>query len=471
MKSVKADLVVIGAGSGGLSVASGAAQLGLNVVLFERGEMGGDCLNTGCVPSKALIAAAKRVHAIKTASRFGVTSDAPRVEWAQVQAHIRHVIETIAPIDSQERFEGLGCTVIRESARFVGPRTVQSASVQVTARRIVVAAGGRAVLPAIAGIDSVGALTNETIFNTPTFPQQLIILGAGAIGVELGQAFQRLGARVTIVEPFAPLSRFDPEIADVTIRAVREDGVDIRIGVGAVGARKTAGGVAVDLSDGSAIEGTHLLVATGRAPNTEGLDLDAAGVRFGPKGIETNASLRTSNPRVWAVGDIAGREQLTHAAGWHASVFVRSVLFRSASSADAVAMPSAVYAEPEIAQIGLTEAQAKAQFGAKASVTRWTFEENDRAQAERATEGFAKLMIGPNERILGAGIVGEGAGDILQIVGLAMANGLKLRALTSQIAPYPTRGEIVKRAASAHFAPLVFGPLARRMVGVLQRLP
>jgi pyruvate/2-oxoglutarate dehydrogenase complex dihydrolipoamide dehydrogenase (E3) component len=230
MKRLSADLVVIGAGAGGLSVASGAAQLGLRVVLFEKGEMGGDCLNTGCVPSKALIAAGGRAHAMRTADVFGVASVAAQVDWPSVKAHIRHVIETIAPIDSQERFEGLGCTVVREHARFTGPRTVESASVSVKARRIVVAAGGRAALPEIPGIETVGALTNETIFDLDVFPERLIILGAGPIGVELGQAFQRLGSQVTLIEPFTPLARFDPELSAIAMAGISADGVVVRTG-------------------------------------------------------------------------------------------------------------------------------------------------------------------------------------------------------------------------------------------------
>jgi pyruvate/2-oxoglutarate dehydrogenase complex dihydrolipoamide dehydrogenase (E3) component len=471
MKTIKADLAVIGAGSGGLSVASGAAQLGLKVVLFEKGEMGGDCLNTGCVPSKALIAAGKRAQAMRTAAVFGIANAAPQVDWAGVKAHIGQVIETIAPIDSQERFEGLGCTVIREHARFVGPRELQSDSVTVQARRIVVAAGGRASLPAIDGIETVGALTNETIFTAPTFPSRLIVLGAGPIGVELGQAFARLGSTVTIIEPFAPLSRFDPELGAVALEALAGEGVMMKRGSKPIAARKTAAGVAIDLESGETIEGSHLLVAAGRKPNVEGLNLEAAGVAYSSKGIETDDTLRTSNPRVWAVGDIAGRDQLTHAAGWHASVFVRHVLFRAGGRVSSAAMPAAVYCDPELAQIGLSEAQAVERFGAKASVSRWRFEENDRAQAERAPHGLAKLVLGPGGAILGFGVVGEGAGDLIQIAGLAMANGLKARALTAQIAPYPTRGEIVKRTASAHFTPLVFGPRARWLVGLLQRLP
>lgn len=470
MRSIEADVAVIGAGSGGLSVASGAAQLGLKVVLFEDGEMGGDCLNTGCVPSKALIAAGKRAHQMRTAGVFGLGAVEPQVNWAGVRAHIRHVIDTIAPIDSQARFEGLGCTVIRERAAFTGPRTLRSESVTVRARRVVVAAGGRAAMPGIDGLGMLdGVLTNETIFDMEQLPKSLLVLGAGPIGIELGQALARLGVHVTILEAGIPLGRFDPELTAPVLAQLAHEGVTVRAGVSVVGVRRVDTGVEAQLASNETVAAERILVAAGRQPNVAGLNLEAAGVEYNARGIRTDEQLRTSNPAVYAVGDIAGRDQLTHAAGWHASVFVRTALFRSAGRVDAVAMPAAVYCEPELAQIGLTEAQATERFGARASVTRWRFEENDRAQAERAPEGLAKIVTGPGGRILGAGIVGEGAGDLLQIVGLAMASGLKLQALTAQIAPYPTRGEIIKRAASAHFTPLVFGPWARRLVGLLKR--
>lgn len=471
MKTLKADLVVIGAGSGGLSVASGAAQLGLRVVLFERGEMGGDCLNTGCVPSKALIAAGKRAHQMRTSAAFGIANVAPLVDWPAVRAHVQSVIATIAPIDSQERFEGLGCTVVREHARFVGPSTVRSDSVTVHARRIVLATGGRAAIPDIAGIGDGPVLTNESIFHIETLPSHLVVLGAGPIGMELGQAFRRLGAQVTVIEPSSPLSRFDPELAAVALQGLEHEGVALKRGVRTERVVHGADGIHLTLSNGEMLTASHVLAAAGRRPNVEGLDLEAAGIAYGPRGVQTDETLRTTNPRVWAVGDVAGREQLTHAAGWHASVFVRRVLFRAGGSVASAPMPAAVYTDPELAHVGLTEAEARARFGNRVSVSRWRFEENDRAQAERSTEGLVKLVLGANGRILGCGIVGEGAGDLLQIAGLAMANGLKARALTAQIAPYPTRGEAVKRAASAHFAPLVFGPRARALVGFLNRLP
>ncbi|MBT9445339.1 MAG: FAD-dependent oxidoreductase [Hyphomonadaceae bacterium] len=475
MKSLRADIAVIGAGSGGLSVASGAAQLGLKVVLFERGEMGGDCLNYGCVPSKAIIAAGKAAQGFRTAQRFGIANAEPVVDWNAVKAHITGVIETIAPIDSQERFEGLGVTVVRESARFTGPRTLASESVTVRADRIVVATGARAFVPPIPGLAETPYLTNETIFSAPEFPKRLIILGAGAIGIELGQAFRRLGAEVTIVEAARALGPFDEDAAKLAVESLRREGVVIREGAKAVAVSGAAGAVRVEIETAAGretIDGTHLLVAIGRRAQIDGLDLETGGVKFTPKGVETDAFLRSvSNPRVWAVGDVAGREQLTHAAGWHASAFVRSVLFKARTRADSAPIPSAVYCDPEIAQIGMNEAAARAQFGDKVKAVQVGFHDNDRAQAERATEGFARIVVGPGGKILGASIVGDGAGDLIQIVAVAMANKLGLRALTNIVAPYPTRGEIVKRTAGAYYTPLLFSPGTRRLVGLLKRLP
>jgi pyruvate/2-oxoglutarate dehydrogenase complex dihydrolipoamide dehydrogenase (E3) component len=474
-RRLEADLAVIGAGSGGLSAAAGAAQLGLKVVLFERGEMGGDCLNYGCVPSKALIAAAKHAHALRTGARFGVTAGTPGVDWARVRAHVRGVVETIAPIDSQERFEGLGVTVVREHARFADKKTVVSDSVQVQARRIVIATGGRAAVPPIAGLADTPYLTNETIFDIPDFPKRLVILGAGPIGVELGQAFRRLGAEVVIVEAASALGRIDPDVAAVALDEMTREGVDFMVGWKVVAARKTAGGVALSVEGpGGRREeaaGTHLLVAVGRTPIVDGLDLEKAGVAYDRKGVKTDAFLRTSNPRIFAIGDVTGRTLLTHAAGWHASAFVRTTLFKAATRADSLPMPAAVFVDPEIATVGLGEAEAKAIHGDRAKVVSWSFHENDRAQAERAERGFAKLIVGPGGRILGASVVGEGAGDIIQIVVLAMSNKLKVRALTNMIAPYPTRGEIIKRAAGSYYTPVLFSERTKRLVSLLQRLP
>jgi pyruvate/2-oxoglutarate dehydrogenase complex dihydrolipoamide dehydrogenase (E3) component len=464
------DLCVIGAGAAGLSVAAGAAQLGLSVVLFEAGEMGGDCLNTGCVPSKSLIASAHAAEIIRHAGRLGVTAGAPAVDWAAVRAHVEGVIETIAPIDSQERFEGLGCVVVREWARFTDPRTVESDTVVVKAARFVLASGARAFVPPIPGLAETPFLTNETVFAQADLPESLIVLGGGVIGVELGQAFARLGARVTIVEAASLMGAQEPEAVAAVRQALACDGVVVREGAKAVGVAPVAGGVAVTLEGGETIQGARLLVAVGRAARVENLGLEAAGVRHTCKGVEVDDRLRSlTNRRVWAVGDIAGREQLTHAAGFHAGVFVRNALFKAPATARVAHMPAVAYCDPEVARIGLDEAQARARFGDAVKVSTAHFHDNDRAQAERSTAGFCKLVIGKGGKLLGATIVGQGAGEAIQLVGLAMSLNKGVGALTGFISPYPTRSEIVKRAAGAHFTPTLFSPRTRWLIGLLKR--
>lgn len=466
------DVCVIGAGAAGLSVAAGAAQLGLDVVLFEPGEMGGDCLNTGCVPSKALIAAARTAHSIRAAGRYGLEAAGPVVVWDRVRAHIDGVIATIAPIDSQERFEGLGCTVIREFARFTAPDTVISDTATVRARRFVIAAGATAFVPPIPGLDTVPYLTNETVFAQDSLPERLVVLGGGVIGVELGQAFARLGSAVTIVEAATLLGVQEPEAVDVVRAALARDGVTVREGAKAVGvAASDEGGVSLKLDDGSTVTGDRLLVAAGRTVRTGGLGLDAGRIAHTRRGITVSDTLRSvSNKRVWAVGDIAGREQLTHAAGFHASVFVRTALFRAPGTAAVAHMPAVAYCDPEVARIGLTEREARARHGDAVTTAHWSMSENDRAQTERSTEGFCKLVVGRAGVILGATVAGEGAGEAIQLVGLAMANKLPIGALTAFISPYPTRSEVVKRAAGAWYTPRLFAPRTRRLVGFLSRL-
>ncbi len=481
MKTYNVDLCIIGAGSAGLSLAAGAAQLGLSVVLFEAGEMGGDCLNFGCVPSKALIAAGKQAQAMRDASKFGITSTEPAVDWAQVKAHIKGVIAAIEPNDSQERFEGFGVKVIRERARFADARTIVSDSARVRAQRMVIATGSRASLPPIPGLDKIDALTNETIFDAPDLPRHLIILGAGPIGIELGQAFRRLGSAVTLVEALSALGTADREAAEIVLGKLKAEGVEVLEGSRVESVARAPGGVSLQLLSAPAgeaasaqsrtLEGSHLLVAAGRAPNFEGLGLEEAGIAFDKRAVTLSPTLRsTTNKNVWALGDAAGGG-FTHTAGWHASVFVRNVLFKARTAADALAMPAIVYADPELAQIGLTETQARGQFGDKAKIVRWDFHDNDRAQSQRDTEGFCKLIIGKGGKILGATIVGAEAGELIASIALAMANKLGVRALTSPVLPYPTRGEIWKRAAGAYFTPTLFSPGTRALVNALKRIP
>ncbi len=475
MRELRPDLCIIGAGAAGLSVAAGAAQLGLSVVLFEAGEMGGDCLNYGCVPSKALIAAAALVHRARNGAAMGLDTTGVAVDWPAVRAHVKRAIAAIAPHDSQERFEGLGVTVIREHARFADARTVVSDSTRVRAKRFVIATGSRPVLPPIEGLAEAGALTNETVFDLEQLPSKLLILGGGAIGIELGQALRRLGAEVTIIEAARALATSDAEARDLVLARLQAEGAEVLEGWKAVRADRTDASVQLSIEKGGAtrlIEGSHLLVAVGRTPALEGLALDAAGVKFDRSGVETSATLRSvSNPRVWAIGDAAGRGLFTHLAGWHASVFVRNVLFKARTRANAAAIPSVVFADPELAQIGLTEAQAREQHGDKIKIARWNFHDNDRAQAANDTQGFCKLIIGKGGRILGATIVGADAGELLAQIALAMAEKLSVRALAGPVLPYPTRGEIVKRAAGAYFTPTLFSPVTRALVNALKQIP
>lgn len=471
-KTMKVDLVVIGAGSGGLSVAAGAAQLGLEVVLFEKGEMGGDCLNYGCVPSKALIAAADKAHQARSAG-LGVGAADPVVDFAAVMAHVRQTIAAIAPVDSQERFEGLGVRVIRAAARFVDDRTVVGGDVKVQARKIVIATGSRAAIPPIAGLETTPHLTNETIFELTQRPRRLIVLGGGPIGVELGQAFRRLGSEVVIVEAADILGREDPESAQVVLEQLRADGVELRPGAKAVRVEADADGpvLIVEGPGGEErIAGSHLLIAVGRQPSTGGLDLEKAGVEHDRNGVLTDKSLRSSNKRVYAVGDVAGRGQFTHLAGAHASLFVRRALFAMPVNADALAVPRVTYCDPELAAIGLSEAEARKAHGDDIRVETFPFDENDRALAEGDVRGFGKLVTTKKGRILGVTLVGRHAGDHIHVWALALSSKLKLSALTGMIAPYPTRGEISKRLAGKWYTPALFSDRTRKVVSLLKRL-
>jgi len=472
---IKADLVVIGGGSAGLSAAAGAAMLDLNVVLYEKGEMGGDCLNYGCVPSKALLSAAKYAQSARDGAKLGVSAGEPQVDWSAVKAHVKGAIETIAPIDSQERFEGLGCTVFREHARFKDAKTIISDSSEVTAKRIIIATGSTAFIPPIPGLSDTPYITNEEMFDLPELPEHLVILGGGPIGLEMAQAFKRLGSKVTVIEMMSALGRSDPDHAAIALGALREEGVTILEGYKAVGVSGSAGAVSVKTETkdggGETISGSHLLVAVGRRTLMDGLDLEAGDVASDGRSITVDQTLRSnSNKRVWALGDVAGKGQFTHQAGWHASVFTRRALFKQGTKADSLPPPAVTYTSPEVAQLGLTEAEACEQFGDKISVSSFPFHENDRAIAEGKTLGEAKLII-KGGKLVGASVVGEGAGDIIQLASVAMSNNLKLTALTNFISPYPTRAEAIKRAASAHFTPTVFGKASKRLVSILQKIP
>jgi pyruvate/2-oxoglutarate dehydrogenase complex dihydrolipoamide dehydrogenase (E3) component len=470
-ESVRTDLCVIGAGSGGLAVAAGAVQMGARVVLIEQGKMGGDCLNYGCVPSKSLIAAGRAAHAIRTAGRFGVNGHEPPIDFLGVHDHVKGVIAAIAPHDSQERFEQLGVEVIRAHARFVGPQEVEADGRRIRARRIVVATGSSPAVPPIPGLADVPHLTNETIFELTERPEQLVVIGGGAIGCELAQAYRRLGARVTLLELFSILPKDDPDAVAVVRDQLCAEGIDLRerAAIGAVA--RDGNGIAVTLKNdgaGRRIIGSHLLVAAGRRANLDGLDLAAAGIEHGTAGIKVDARLRTSNRRVYAIGDVAGGPQFTHMAAHHAGVVIKNALFRLPAKVEQHAVPWVTYTDPELAHVGLTAVLAK-ERGIAVDPVRWAFEDNDRAQAERETAGFAKALVDRRGRIHGATIVGERAGELIQPWVLAIANGIKIGALAQFIAPYPTFGEASKRAAGAYYTPKLFSDRTRKLVRLLLR--
>jgi pyruvate/2-oxoglutarate dehydrogenase complex dihydrolipoamide dehydrogenase (E3) component len=468
------DICVIGGGSGGLSVAAAAAAFGVPVVLIEKHKMGGDCLNTGCVPSKALLAVAKRAALMRNGGAFGVTVASVDVDFGKAHDHVQRVIAAIAPTDSSERFAGLGVRVIKGHAKFKDRRTVVVGDdYEIRARRFVIAAGSTPAVPPIPGIDGGPYLTNETIFDLTERPNHLIIIGAGPIGLEMAQAFRRLGSEVTVLEAAMPLAKDDPECAAIVLDQLEREGVVVRSSVKIVRVKHAGGIVAVTFEGGQGeetIEARFLLVATGRKPTTDGLDLEAAGIKRDRSGILVNKKLKTANRRVYAIGDVAaGQLQFTHAANYHAGLVIRNALFRLPVKVNNDLVPWVTYTEPELAQTGLTEAQARARK-LNIRILRWPYHDNDRAQAERETHGHIKVIATSKGKILGATIVGAQAGELIAMWTLAIAQGLNIRALTGIVLPYPTLSEIGKRAAIDYFTPSLTSPWVRRIIAWLRIL-
>ncbi|MGA7118080.1 MAG: FAD-dependent oxidoreductase [Hyphomicrobium sp.] len=466
------DLCVIGAGSGGLSVAAGAAAFGRRVVLIEKHKMGGDCLNYGCVPSKALIASARRAHSMRTAAPFGILPVEPVIDHAAVNKHVQSVIAAIAPNDSVERFQGLGVQVIQAAGRFIDEKTVAAGDYVIAARRFVIATGSSPVVPPIPGLDSIDYFTNESLFQNSVRPEHLIIIGGGPIGIEMAQAHRRLGSRVTVIEGAKALGKDDPELASQLLDLIRAEGVDVREGTSAKAVLRTAAGVRVELKGAGGadfVDGSHLLLAVGRRPNIADLNLTAAGVRFEKSGIIVDRGLRTSNRKIFAIGDVAGGPQFTHVANYHAGIVLRRALFRIPAKVQAGHIPWVTFTEPELAHVGLSEADALSKR-LKVRVLRWPFHENDRAQAEGETHGHVKVVTDARGRILGATILGAQAGELIQMWSLAISQGLGIRAMTGWISPYPTLGEANKRAAYRFFVDSAGSPLLRRIIGWLAKL-
>ena len=434
------DLIVIGAGSAGLVAARFARQIGLSVAMIERSRVGGDCTWTGCVPSKALLRAAGVAHSIRTANRFGLSVFEPQVDLRVVMQRIRSVIRGIYDTESPAALSGEGIEVIPGEASFTGPDSVSIDGRSLTARRFLVCTGASPVIPPLPGLDGVDYLTYETVWELDELPPSLAVIGAGAVGCELAQAFARLGSRVTLIEAadrLLPLE--DPEVSEVLSRRFTAEGIDLRVGAEARSVHRGRGtAVSIELSEGTDVIADALLVAVGRRPNVAGLGLETAGVKYSTGGIQVDRRLRTANKRIYAAGDVTGGPQFTHYAGWQGFMAVRNAFLPGNATAVFQHVPRATFTDPEVAQAGMTEREAREQLGERAEVAHWPLDEVDRALTDGETEGFVKAVHQPNGRILGATIVAARAGEMVHEWTLAIDKGLKLGDFAQSIHVYPT---------------------------------
>ncbi len=468
---LKPDLCVIGAGSSGLSVAAGASQMGASVVLVERHRLGGECLYTGCVPSKALLAAAHAAATARGAGRLGIRAEPVTVDFSAVYDHLAGVIAEIEPQDSIARYEGLGVRVIQASARFTGPRELIAGDQMIRPRRTVIATGGRPTVPPIPGLEGVAYLTNETLFDARIEPGHLIVIGAGPVGVELSQAYCRLGAAVTLLDADRLLSAGEDELAAILADRLSAEGVVVRQNVAIESVAAEADGIAVNYcesGENQRISGSHLLVATGRRRELDGLGLEAAGIATRDGALVLDRRLRTTNRRVFAAGDVAGPHQFTHMASYQAGIVLHNALFRLPARVSDAAVPWAIYTDPEYAHVGLSVEAARRARG-DIRVLRWPFDENDRALAERQPDGLVEAVVTRRGRVLGASILGPHAGEQISLWTLAIARGLKVSALAGLVVPYPTYSEASKRAAASFYTPALFGERTRAVVRFLGR--
>ncbi|MBA3505972.1 MAG: FAD-dependent oxidoreductase [Betaproteobacteria bacterium] len=445
------DIVVIGGGAGGLVVAAGGAALGAKIAVVEKHRLGGDCLWNGCVPSKTLIKSARIAHEMRHAERWSLTPADPKPDLAQVMERVAAVIRGIEPNDSPERFRGLGVDVILGEGKFTGPETFEVNGRKLTAKTFVIATGSRPGVPPIPGLDKTPYLTNETVFDLREPVPSLIVVGSGPIGSEMAQAFRRLGSEVTVVD-MAPrmLPKEDADLAQVVNGRMVEEGVRFHFDASIVRVRGRKGAVAMTIKgkDGGEhmLEATHLLIATGRKANIENLGLDAADVKTGKNGIVVDDRLRTTNPKIYVIGDAAGGYQFTHMADHHAGVVLRHAIFRFKWTKPSSIVPWCTYTDPELARIGLSETEAQEKKIAH-RVYRFPFDDIDRARAEGETEGFAKIVTTPSGKLLGAAIVGLHAGELLAEYGLAVTEGMNAKTLTGIIHTYPTLAQVNRRVA------------------------
>ncbi len=452
------DIIVIGGGTAGLVTAAGSAGIGARVALIERDRLGGECLWNGCVPSKALIAAARAAEEARDSARFGVSTSAPAIHFPAVMRWVHGAQQRIAPHDSPERFRGLGVDVIEGEARFTGERTLSVNGRTLTAKRVVIATGSRPSVPPIDGLKDVPYLTNETIFSIEQQPRTLLVLGGGPIGLELAQAFARLGTTVHVLEAEAQLlPREDHELAAALATQLKTEGVALHLGAKVTRVERGANGVGVRLTtDGApdapaqSFTGDALLVATGRSPRLDSLELAKAGVESGKGGVTVDHALHTTADGIWAAGDCVGPLRFTHVADYQARLVIRNAFFPLSSKADYAVVPWVTYTEPELAHVGLTEHEARERHGDDIRLWRRGFDDVDRAITDGRTEGSVKLITTPKGKILGGHILGHGAGNMIGEITLAMKHGIGAQALGNTIHPYPTYPEAIKQAAEGY---------------------
>ena len=445
-------LIVIGAGTAGLVTAAGAAGLGARVALIERDLFGGDCLNVGCVPSKALVRAARAAAEVRTAGRFGVRANDAAVDFPAIMERMRRLRSGISGNDSAARFRSLGVDVYLGGGKFIGKDTVEVAGKTLHFRRAVVATGARAAQPDISGIAEVGYLTNETVFNLTELPRRLAVVGAGPIGCELAQAFARFGSEVFLLgkQP-AVLPREDATASDLVKQALERDGVKLFLGVNILRAERNGADKVLHLADGREVRADAILVGVGRTPNVAGLGLEAAGVEYDPKkGVHVDDRLCTSNPRIFSAGDVCSRYQFTHAADAMARIVIQNALFYGSAKVSRLTIPWCTYTEPEVAHVGLYEHEAK-EKGVKVDIFTQEMRHVDRAILDDDTEGFVKVLVRKGtDRIVGASIVARHAGEMISELTAVMVAKGGLRSLGQTIHPYPTQAEALRKVADAY---------------------
>ena len=469
MSATEYDLIAVGGGTAGLVSAAGAAYLGARPALVERAALGGDCLWTGCVPSKALLASARLAHAMRGAESLGLRAAAPAEVFSTVMARMREARARVAHHDDPERFRGMGVGVHFGAARFIGPSALDVEGVgTITSKRIIVATGARPTVPPIPGLEEAGYQTHETVFDLDSHPARIGILGGGPIGLEFAQVFGRLGSEVVVLEMLDRiLPAEDADVAEALLGILRGEGITVELGAKAVRVQVEGAKKVIVTEEGRRFPVDEVLVATGRRPNTGDLELERAGIERSGHAIRVDSTLRTTAPRVWAAGDVTGGLQFTHAADYMAKTALRNALLPLNARVDYRCVPWVTYTDPEVAHVGLGEQEA-AERGARTHT--YPFDDLDRAITDAQTLGFVKISADRKGRILGATVLGHGAGELLQPIVLAMTHRLPLSKVAGTIFPYPTMVEGVLRTANAYQRTRLEGPGGRILKKVVSWL-